>query len=56
MLKEDESDTDPKGLRTTPPGLSRGLRLPGDDQDDEYLSEINAISKRSSLNDQEVQP
>ena len=54
MLKEDEFDTDPKGLRTTPPGLSRGLRLPGDDQDDEYLSEINAISKKSSRNDHEV--
>jgi antiviral helicase SKI2 len=30
-----------KGLRTVPPGFSRGLRLPGDDVDEEALASLD---------------
>lgn len=33
-----------KGLRTVPPGFSRGLRLPGEEIEDETLAELDDIS------------
>lgn len=35
-----ELDKSVKGLRTIPPGFTRGLRLPGDDPDDEILGDL----------------
>ena len=35
-----------KGLRTVPPGLSRGLRLPGDDTEETGLLELDESTDR----------
>jgi antiviral helicase SKI2 len=37
-----------KGLRTIPPGFSRGLRLPGDETDDDGLLSLDTISVTKS--------
>ncbi|KDQ63053.1 hypothetical protein JAAARDRAFT_29053 [Jaapia argillacea MUCL 33604] len=34
------------GLRTIPPGFTRGLRLPGDEEEDESLAELDGILHR----------
>ena len=40
----DKVDGKRKGLRTVPPGFARGLRLPGDEsQDDETLATLDEI-------------
>ena len=33
------------GLRTVPPGFSRGLRLPGDDVQEELLNDLDGIQE-----------
>ncbi|KII94033.1 hypothetical protein PLICRDRAFT_171718 [Plicaturopsis crispa FD-325 SS-3] len=45
---------DSKGLRTIPPGFHRGLRLPGEEvDDDDVLAELDSITAgRSALNNQ----
>ena len=40
----DSLGPDKKGLRTIPPGFSRGLRLPGDELEDDILMELDEIS------------
>lgn len=37
------TDSKPKGLRTIPPGFARGLRLPGDDEDEEDLLSLDDL-------------
>ena len=39
----DISEEEKKQLRTVAPGLSRGLRLPGDPEEDETLQELEGI-------------
>ena len=39
----DISEEEKKQLRTVAPGLSRGLRLPGDPEEDEVLQELEGI-------------
>jgi antiviral helicase SKI2 len=38
---------DRQGLRTIPPGFARGLRLPGDESQDETLATLDEISVTS---------
>jgi hypothetical protein len=45
----DSLDNVPKGLRTVPPGLSRGLRLPGEEIEDDLLVELDEISSSKPL-------
>ncbi|KIM88714.1 hypothetical protein PILCRDRAFT_2912 [Piloderma croceum F 1598] len=46
MDPEDENKLNGKrkGLRTVPPGFTRGLRLPGDESQDESLVELDEVS------------
>ncbi len=37
-------DTSKKGLRTVPPGFSRGLRLPGEELDDDALLALDELT------------
>ncbi|KAG6911376.1 hypothetical protein DXG01_001047 [Tephrocybe rancida] len=46
LVKSDDSSSEDKGargLRTIPPGLSRGLRLPGEEIEDEDLIALNDL-------------
>lgn len=43
-----------KGLRTVAPGLSRGLRLPGDAEDPDVVDELDALAQRESQEDVEA--
>jgi hypothetical protein len=47
-----------KGLKTTPPGFMRGLRLPGDQDEDKTLTDLAALEENAisteSQNDHEV--
>lgn len=38
----------PKGLRTIPPGFARGLRLPGDDEDEDDLLSLDDLQIQGS--------
>lgn len=37
------------GFKTTPPGFVRGLRLPGDQDEDKSLSELSAALEESTI-------
>jgi antiviral helicase SKI2 len=45
MDPEDENNLNGrhKGLRTVPPGFTRGLRLPGDESQDDSLVELDEV-------------
>jgi hypothetical protein len=43
-----------KGLRTIPPGFSRGLRLPGEDFEDEALAELDELPESVARRDDEI--
>lgn len=43
-----------KGLRTVAPGLSRGLRLPGEAEDLDMVDELDALTQREFKEDIEV--
>lgn len=40
-----------KGLRTVAPGLSRGLRLPGDEEDPDVVNELDALAQHDFNDD-----
>ena len=46
---EDEIVGEGKGIRTIPPGFTRGLRLPGEDEDEAGLDELDRIQKHSAV-------
>ncbi|KAI0035130.1 antiviral helicase [Vararia minispora EC-137] len=41
--EDEDGEVRPKGLRTVAPGLSRGLRLPGDEVEDDAVQEIDSL-------------
>lgn len=43
-----------KGLRTVAPGLSRGLRLPGEIEDPDVVDELDALEQRDFNEDVEA--
>lgn len=46
---EDELEAEGKGIRTIPPGFTRGLRLPGEGGDETGLDEFGSIQKRLAV-------
>jgi antiviral helicase SKI2 len=42
---EDELVAEGKGIRTIPPGFTRGLRLPGEEEDEAGLDGLDRIQK-----------
>ncbi|KAK0199046.1 antiviral helicase [Armillaria mellea] len=49
-------DTSKKGLRTVPPGFSRGLRLPGEELDDDALLALDELIPTKSSTDEHSTP
>ena len=46
---EDELEVEGKGIRTIPPGFTRGLRLPGEGEDETGLDGLGSIQKRLAV-------
>ena len=46
---EDEFEVEGKGIRTIPPGFTRGLRLPGEGEDETGLDELGSFQKRLAV-------
>lgn len=43
-----------KGIRTIPPGFTRGLRLPGEGEDEAGLNELDRIQKHQAVGQGDV--
>ena len=43
-----------KGIRTIPPGFTRGLRLPGEEEDEAGLDELDRVRGPSDVGQGEV--
>jgi antiviral helicase SKI2 len=53
--REDENgEVEAKGLRVIAPGLSRGLRLPGEDTEDDTLKELDGLTSTKPAKGAEV--
>ena len=50
----DEQEKTLKGLRTIPPGFSRGLRLPGEEIEEEYLEQLDELPHSNSLQNDNI--
>lgn len=51
---ENEFVAEGKGIRTIPPGFTRGLRLPGEGEDEAGLDELDRIQKHPTVGQGDV--
>lgn len=51
---EDELVAEGKGIRTIPPGFTRGLRLPGEGEDETGLDGLEGVQKRSAAGQEDA--